>query len=124
MRKQAKKLNVKNDRYRDYFAIQLAKERGIKIKWDKNGKKPGNDEFSELCNKILHDRHSFKELSTETSERQVDYNGYDKKEMKQMIGIVIDNATKKGYTELTALILDRFKDVLADDLDNLTFEDQ
>ena len=102
---------------------ELAKERGIKIKWDKNGKKPENDEFFELCNEILHDRHSFKDLSTEISERPVDYNGYDKKEMKQKIGVVLDNATDYGYTELTALILEKFKDILGTDLDNLSLDD-
>lgn len=102
---------------------ELAKKRGVIIEWDEYGKEPANDDFSELCDEVLHENHRLQELATKKTERPVDYNGYDKKEMKQKIGVVLENATDYEYTELTALILDRFKDILGTDLDNLSLDD-
>ena len=43
---------------------------------------------------------------------------------KDLIVPIIEKSTKLGYTELTALILDRFKDILGTDLDNLSLDDK
>ena len=96
---------------------EAARKQGIQIVWDEDYFVP-RDEFSVLCSDILRSHGGLSRLGTKKDEYPINLNDYNKKCFKtKYLDKIIKKAAAKGYTELTALISQKFGNMRSTDID-------